>query len=110
MLEGVEILSTCIQYIKAFNFNLFFGIVMVALITGIMCFIIMGEHEAIVLCLISGIFIGSAVGTVNARTIGEYPIYKVTVSEDVNFTEFNNKYEVLSQDGKIYTIKERDEN
>lgn len=34
--------------------------------------------------------------------------YKVTVSEDVNFNEFMNKYEVVDQEGLIYTIKERE--
>ena len=34
--------------------------------------------------------------------------YKVTVSEDVNFNEFMNKYEVVDQEGKIYIVKERD--
>lgn len=109
MLEGVEILSTYTGYIKAFNFTWFFAIIIAALITGIICSIIVSDYEVIVLCLIAGTFIGAAVGIINERTIGEYPIYKITVSEDVNFTEFNDAYEILEQDGKIYTIKERDE-
>lgn len=38
---------------------------------------------------------------------GEYT-YKVTISDEVNFVEFNNKYEIIGQDGLIYTIKERE--
>ena len=34
--------------------------------------------------------------------------YKVTISDEVNFVEFNNKYEIINQEGLIYTIKERD--
>lgn len=41
---------------------------------------------------------------------GEYTQYKVIISDEENFTEFSEKYEVLEQDGKIYTIKEKDEN
>ena len=37
---------------------------------------------------------------------GEYT-YKVTISDEVNFVEFSNKYEIIDQDGLIYTIKER---
>lgn len=33
--------------------------------------------------------------------------YKVTISEEVNFVEFNEKYEIIDQEGKIYTIIER---
>lgn len=40
---------------------------------------------------------------------GEYT-YKVTISDEVNFVEFNNKYEIIDQDGLIYTIKEKEIN
>ena len=36
--------------------------------------------------------------------------YKVTISDEVNFVEFNNKYEIIDQDGLIYTIKEKESN
>jgi ABC-type uncharacterized transport system permease subunit len=34
--------------------------------------------------------------------------YKVTIDESVSMTEFNEKYEVLEQEGKIYTVRERE--
>lgn len=40
---------------------------------------------------------------------GKYE-YKVTISDEVNFVEFNNKYEIIDQDGLIYTIKEKESN
>lgn len=33
--------------------------------------------------------------------------YEVTVSDDVNFNEFSSKYEVVKQEGLIYTIVEK---
>lgn len=36
--------------------------------------------------------------------------YKVTISDEVNFVEFNNKYEIIDKDGLIYTIKEKENN
>ena len=33
--------------------------------------------------------------------------YDVTISDDVNFNEFNSRYEVVKQNGLIYTIVEK---
>ena len=33
--------------------------------------------------------------------------YKVTISDDVSMNEFMEKYKIIDQDGKIYTIRER---
>jgi hypothetical protein len=35
--------------------------------------------------------------------------YQVTISDDVPMVEFNSKYEIVNQNGKIYTIKEKGE-
>jgi hypothetical protein len=39
---------------------------------------------------------------------GSYVKYKVTIDDSVSFNEFNAKYKVLEQDGKIFTIVERE--
>ena len=31
--------------------------------------------------------------------------YKITISDDVNINEFNQKYDIISQNGEIYTIR-----
>lgn len=33
--------------------------------------------------------------------------YKVAVSDEVLMNEFNEKYEIVEQEGKIYTVRER---
>ena len=33
--------------------------------------------------------------------------YDVTISDEVNFNEFNSKYEIVKQNGLIYTIVEK---
>lgn len=38
----------------------------------------------------------------------EYYQYQVIVSDEVKFNEFMEKYEILEQNGDIYTIQERD--
>ena len=40
----------------------------------------------------------------------DYMEYKVLISEEVNFIEFNQKYEIIEQEGEIFTIKERASN
>lgn len=34
--------------------------------------------------------------------------YKVTISNEVKFNEFNEKYEIIRKDGKIYTVEMRE--
>lgn len=34
--------------------------------------------------------------------------YKVTIDDSVGFNEFNNRYEIVSQDGDVYTVVERE--
>ena len=34
--------------------------------------------------------------------------YKVAIDDSVSMNEFFNKYEILDQEGKIYTVKERE--
>lgn len=37
----------------------------------------------------------------------EYPKWKVTIDDSVSFVEFMERYEILSQEGKIYEITEK---
>ena len=54
-----------------------------------------------------GLLFSNLVGIVE---IEYYPTYKVTISDEVSMNEFMDKYEILTQDGKIYTVKERTPN
>ena len=54
-------------------------------------------------------FIDWLCGIIITVPTGKYT-YKVTISDEVNFVEFNNKYEIIDQDGLIYTIKEKESN
>ena len=35
--------------------------------------------------------------------------YKVTISDEVEMNDFYETYEIVEQDGKIYTVRERNE-
>ena len=106
MLNGVEILSQEVVPIMEINEHIFlFG-----WIIGIILLIIINIKVDAILSIVvffSVIAISLGLSCGIPRKTGEYTQYKVTISEEVNFVEFNEKYEVLEQDGKIYTIKER---
>ena len=65
-------------------------------IGGSFCFVL-------VLASLALIVLGA---TSNKNSI-KYIEYKVAIDESVSLVEFYDKYEILDQEGKIYTIKER---
>ena len=42
------------------------------------------------------------------KTDINYIEYKVTIDDSVSMNEFLDKYEIIDQEGKIYTVKERE--
>ena len=116
-MTGIEILAE--QEVAtefAFNwtafwitFGVIFGIfVLIGIITSVcsddwpnlLCGIIIG--------VITGLFFGAMVGDKALHTPVAYETqYKVTVSDEVPMNEFLEKYEIIDQEGKIYTIRER---
>ena len=61
-------------------------------------FLVLIAFVAFVVCVV-GAFTKTDVVTTTHRVI---------VSDDVNMNEFLDKYEILDQEGKIYTVKERE--
>jgi hypothetical protein len=55
-----------------------------------------------ILLIITGFYL-------NAVNAVKYTQYKVTISDSVNFNDFNSKYNIVSQEGKIYTIVDKTE-
>ena len=43
------------------------------------------------------------------KTKYEVTEYKIIISDNVKFNEFNDRYIIVEQEGKIYKIRERDE-
>ena len=117
-MSGVEILSVIEEPILLFNEEAF-GITL--FITSIVFFFIASylsitENEWLYfpLFFITGLIVGALLG-IPAGAIGctetdeVETSYKVTVSDEVSLNEFLDKYEIIDQDGKIYTVKERGE-
>jgi len=66
----------------------------------------------------SGIVLGALCVVASAATIIMFVIennstnivethYQVTIDDTVSMTEFNERYEIIEQDGLIFTVKER---
>jgi hypothetical protein len=69
------------------------------------------EFSAFILMGITGIVFGTLFGLLIGTAL-ETPIkydtrYQVIITDEVKMSEFSERYEVLNQKGKIYTVRER---
>ena len=112
MLEGIQILNETIIFsarvghiISAVFLCLISILILILSIVGFK----KKEYGAGVLCVI--LFFFFSYGTFSSvreyRNTTSYKEYQVTISETVKIIEFNEKYEILRQDGKIFTIIEK---
>lgn len=115
-MTGVEILSTS-EVVTETAYNSFVvwstvGVIMlIAIIVGIILSFKVQDAPLFFLCLLSGILISLIAGAVTT-SITSTPVayetrYKVTINDSVLMNEFNDKYEILDQEDRIYTIRER---
>ena len=111
-MNGVEILSSEVIYNTilpecCIGIGLGFGIVFITL-----CFVCWANEKLLVsiipaLFVIVSIAISSLGGTYSKTDINHVE-HKVTIDDSVSMNEFLDKYEILDQEGKIYTVKERE--
>ena len=116
-MAGVDILSTeRVVSETAFNWGLFWLVasIFIALIIGLLAVSIFTQDFAPamvvgILAIPIGAMISWGVGSTNAEPIAYKTQYKVTISDEVKMNEFYEKYEVIDQEGKIYTVEERED-
>lgn len=90
------------------------GIVsVIAVVTGILFGLTENDIVAFLIAFLTILIIGGAMagvvfGKATAKPTKYETHYKVTIDETVSMAEFNEKYEVLEQEGKIYTVRERE--
>lgn len=117
-MNGMEILAleeVVVKYV--FNWDacwIAVGIIMglAILIGALSCIDSCWEwHENILCAVVVGVLIAAFAGGlfgVILEVPTEYETqYKVTISDEIKMNEFSEKYEIVNQDGKIYTIRER---
>ena len=111
MIDGITILSESVY--RGCDSKLCFGFAMASLIFAILaigCLITdeYGELSKIFLTFVCLCVTAAVISyLVWRQTMYEFPEYKVTISDDVSFNELYEKYEIVEQEGEIYTIRER---
>ena len=112
-MEGITILNTIEVMASTWGFSIM-GLI-VAIVT---LFILIGtifslikdwrlEAFLLILLVISGVFV-SLMCFNTANEYFDYYKYQVIIDDSVSLTEFMEKYEILDQEGLIYTIKEKE--
>lgn len=115
-MTGVEILAmeeVAVEF--AFNWTAFF--ITFGVFSIVLFLIGLAVYSATrdVKDMFVGIFLGVTFGGIFGALFGsitEIPIehetqYKVIISDEVSMNEFVDRYEIIEQDGKIYTVAER---
>ena len=111
-MKGIEILSSS-EVAIGFEFNLqaavivFFAILILFLVIGFY----FDKNYVVKVFLPIGLLLGMLFGTVvgdDFRIPTEYTMeHKVLISEEASLQDFLEKYELVDQEGKIYTVRER---
>ena len=114
-MTGVEILAAAeVGTAFAFCWPAFWGVFTGAVIIGAIIATIhylSVRDESVFVALIPISFMALVFGAMLGIGMGEATEYetqyKVTISDEVDFNEFMEKYEIIEQDGKIYTVREK---
>ena len=67
------------------------------------------QWSILILSLVLGLIFSLLSGLSFQKTNGFETHYKVLLSDEITLTEFLENYEIIGQEGKIYTIRERTE-
>lgn len=117
-MEGVEILNqTPVYSDTCITLGLLIPVIVCAIIGSIIALCYFKDGAGIFGALIGasvGLFIGWIATVIIGCTIYEsennidHIEYQVTISDEVNLNDFMDKYEIVGQDGKIYTVIEKE--
>ena len=113
-MNGVEILSVQEVVTETTSNWWLAGFVWLGVIVfgGIIGFWISRQGEVVIAgCLVAallGIFAFAGVVVATNKPVEYETHYKVTIDDSVSMNEFLDKYEIIDQEGKIYTVKERE--
>ena len=112
----MEILATVPIYNHPWICNLTFVIAMATIIIGIAIGLSMAiEHRSWGAFIVgAALVVTGCFGVIHSSDATErtsyldYTKYKVTINEEIGARELLDEYEILSREGEIFTIKEKD--
>ena len=113
-MSGVEILNQTEIITHQYGCGLRVGLIILVLLTIVGVIVCIKDDDVLWLKIgvLSGLFLGFILGgVIESKTdkdihTGTYT-YQVTISNEVKMTDFLNKYEIIKQEGKIYTVELR---
>lgn len=111
-MNGVEILAQEIIYntfLPEWTLEIWVPLMIVFFVILTFCF--MEDHITpglVSVLLTISMIIPCGLTNVDNKNSVNYIEYKVTIDDSVSMKEFWDKYEILDQEGKIYTVKERE--
>lgn len=111
-MDGITILNTYVSN----NYPLFtlfsYALGIVSIIVCIMIIVVSVQNDE---CHPFILFIALSVGLFFLRCgyashrLPDQTKYQITVDDSVSFNDFMERYEIINQDGKIYTVIEKEE-
>lgn len=114
-MPGVEILNTTIHYkevMPAWALIVAISIVVIPAVAMLIGAIVRSDLLFTIgsISLILGLVLALIIGAKIRQTTNEieYIEHEVLVDDSVSLAEFNEKYEIVSQKGKIYVIREKE--
>ena len=110
----MEILATIPVYSSPFFCDIFLAVAITIALIGFMVGIFIAAEErsgavcivGLLILVIGIIGINHSLELMNELETFKYNKYKVTIDETISAQELLNKYEILSREGEIFTIKE----
>ena len=111
-MNGIEILSSKTMYNTILpGYWAFIGLLLAFVFICLAVYFYVNLHDAsAILCLV--LIVVSVVivclGVISNKNSIDYIEYKVTIDDSVSMNEFTDKYEIIDQEGKIYTVKEKE--
>jgi hypothetical protein len=120
-MTGVEILAAE-EVATAFAFDwgnaILAGISSFLVVWGMLFFslVVLDKYDfytSFTIAISVGLFVGIITAAFTGVATKRYPIdyetrYEITVDDSVSMNEFNEKYEIIYQEGKVYTVRERE--
>ena len=114
-MTGVEILAAQ-EVATAFTFNwiasfiCFGAIFTIFILIGFAMSVCFDDWKQMIIGLIVGTLLGAVFGGIfgcGLKTPTKFENqYKVIISDEVSMNEFLERYEIIEQEGKIYTVRE----
>lgn len=109
-MEILNVGTATIDYLGGWSASVIIFIIfgVIFLIVGLLAGIWDYSSSAMIFCVIGVLCIFGAFYDYHTNNPVKVTTYQVILDDDISYNEFVEKYEVIKQEGRIYTIYEKD--